>query len=217
MTGLLENPNLARDAGAAGLAAALEASREDTLATFTVVERSLEHLTIPQRETLNPSLWELGHVGWFQEFWITRNVQRCAGAAADPAAPRLIGVRAQADALYDSSQVPHATRWSLPLPDAAATRGDLASQIEGKLERLRDAGGDDASLYFFRLALLHEDMHHEAALYMAQSLGVAINDARWQAASLDGTGRQLEFGAGPWSLVAGRWAAADQALSSTTN
>jgi ergothioneine biosynthesis protein EgtB len=29
-------------------------------------------------------------------------------------------------------------------------------------------------LYFFRLCLFHEDMHHEAALYMAQHLGVPV-------------------------------------------
>src|SRR5262249_37491859 len=33
--------------------------------------------------------------------------------------------------------------------------------------------GDDA-LYFFRLALFHEDMHHEAAVYMAQHLGIPL-------------------------------------------
>ena len=200
MTGLPGNPSQVRDADAAVLAAALEACREDTLSTFGVIERSPAHLTVPQRETLNPPLWELGHVGWFQEFWIARNAQCRMGTAADPAAPRSIGVRPQADVLYDSSHVPHATRWSLPLPDADATRRDLASQLEGTLERLRNAGDDDASLYFFRLALLHEDMHHEAALYMAQSLGVAIDDARWQEESLDDPCRQLAFDAGPWAL-----------------
>jgi gamma-glutamyl hercynylcysteine S-oxide synthase len=196
----LEIANPARNADAAELAAALRASRDDTLATFAVCERALQQLTVPQRAALNPPLWELGHVGWFQEFWIARNPLRFAGAAADPDAPRAAGVRPQSDALYDSSNVPHATRWSLPLPDAAATRDDLARQLEGTLAALRDAGDDDASLYVFRLALLHEDMHHEAALYMAQSLGVAIHDPRWQAAALQGDDRQLSFDAGRWPL-----------------
>ncbi len=200
MTVLPETANAARHAGAAALAAALQASRGDTLATFAVCERLLERLTVPQRETLNPPLWELGHVGWFQEFWIARNPLRFAGSAADPRAPRSAGVRARSDALYDSSNVPHATRWSLALPDAAATRRDLASQLEGTLAWLREAGDDDASLYFFRLALFHEDMHHEAALYMAQSLGLAIDDPRWQAPALHGSGRQLSFDAGRWPL-----------------
>lgn len=190
----------ARQAGAAWLAAALRASRADTLTTFACIERSLEQLSVPQRETLNPPLWELGHIGWFQEFWIGRNPQRFAGAAAGPDAPRLPGVRPRSDALYDSSKVAHDTRWALALPDAHATRGDLAEQLHGTLAWLRDAERGDDALYFFRLALFHEDMHHEAALYMAQSLGVAIADPRWQAPALPHDGRQLFFEAGPWVL-----------------
>jgi len=189
-----------RRADAAALAAALRASRQDTLSTFSNCEHALEGLAVPQRESLNPPLWELGHIGWFQEFWIARNPQRDAGVDADPAAPRPDGVRARSDALYDSSRVLHSTRWSLPLPVAQATRSDLASQLDTTLSLLHDADGDDASLYFFRLALLHEDMHHEAALYMAQSLGLAIDDPRWQPTPLGSTRSGLTFDAAPWSL-----------------
>jgi len=192
-----------RRADAAALAQALQASRQDTLATFAVCEHGLAALAVPQRESLNPPLWELGHIGWFQEFWIARNPQRAAGVDADPTAARRDGVRARADALYDSSRVPHASRWSLPLPGADATRADLAGQLDTTLRLLRDADGDDASLYFFRLALLHEDMHHEAALYMAQNLGLAIHDPRWQPARLSDARGELAFDAGSWSLGGG--------------
>ncbi len=211
----------ARQAGAGELAAALQASRADTLATFAVLEAALPGLKVPQQPTLNPPLWELGHIGWFQEYWIARNPLRAAGAAGDPHVARSAGCRANADALYDSSAVPHATRWSLPLPDGAATRNDLARQLAATLACLRQAAeptaatlsaasaasaasagvaarSDDA-LYFFRLALFHEDMHHEAALYMAQSLGVAIADPRWQAAPLPAAGADLHFEAGSWT------------------
>jgi len=200
MTVLLEDATMAREADARWLAAALRSSRDDTLATLARVERSLQRLTVPQRETLNPPLWELGHIGWFQEFWIARNPLRFAGPAAEPDVRRQPGVRSNADALYDSSNVPHDTRWSLPLPDVAATRSDLAEQLERALAWLRDADASNAALYFFRLALFHEDMHHEAALYMAQSLGVAIADARWQATALGQACRQLAFEAGTWTL-----------------
>ena len=174
-----------RRAGREALAAALQASRADTLATFAVFERALPGLAVPQRAELNPPLWELGHVGWFQERWLARNPQRALGVAADPDAPRQPGLRAAADALYDSSAVAHDRRWSLPLPDAAATRADLAAQLAGSLALLAGAADDgDDALYFFRLALVHEDMHHEAALYMAQGLGVPIDDARWQPQAL---------------------------------
>lgn len=200
MTVPLEDATTARQADARWLAAALRSSRDDTLATFAVIERELEQLTVPQRETLNPPLWELGHIGWFQEFWIARNPLRFEGHTADPYVARQPGVRPNADELYDSSTVPHDTRWSLPLPNAAATRVDLDQQLGGTLAWLRDADGSDAALYFFRLALFHEDMHHEAALYMAQSLGVPVADARWQAHALTDARRQLLFEAGSWTL-----------------
>jgi ergothioneine biosynthesis protein EgtB len=171
----------ARQAGAADLASALTASRADTLATFADYEQALgPALAVPCIPTLNLPLWELGHIGWFQEFWIARNPQRGLGVRADPDAPRPPSIRANGDALYDSSRVAHATRWQLPLPDAEATRADLARQLDTTLDLLPRSDGDDASLYFFRLALFHEDMHHEAALYMARALDIDRPDPRWQ-------------------------------------
>ena len=203
MTVLNDAATAARNGDARALAAALQASRADTLATFEVITCALPQ-GVPQQATLNPPLWELGHIGWFQEYWIARNPVRAAGAAADPDAPRASGMRHNADALYDSSHVPHATRWTLPLPDAAATRSDLARQLAGTLACLQEAAPaatpDDDALYFFRLALFHEDMHHEAALYMAQSLGVAITDPRWQTTALPAPGADLVFEAGAWAL-----------------
>ena len=193
-----------RGGQSAALAAALQASRADTLATFERYEAALADpaLGVPLRAELNPPRWELGHIGWFQERWLVRNPERHRGAAADPEAPRSPGVRAEADALYDSSAVAHDTRWSLPLPDAEATRRDLERQLATTLGLLHalPAAADDDALYFFRLALFHEDMHHEAALYMAQSLGIAIDDRRWQPPRLPAPGPALSFAPGPWRL-----------------
>lgn len=200
MTVTHDEADAARHSAASWLAAALASSRADTLATSATFERALDAMTVPQRETLNPPLWELGHIGWFQEFWIGRNPLRFGGAAANPQVARPDGVRPGADALYDSSNVPHATRWSLLLPGAATTREDLAAQLADTLAWLGATDGSNDALYFFRLALLHEDMHHEAALYMAQSLGLAIDDPRWQSAALDDACRQLSFDAGRWTL-----------------
>jgi EgtB-related family protein len=167
-----------RHADAAALAQALQDARADTLRSFAAYERALPGLQLPYRPDINPPLWELGHIGWFQEWWLMRNPERCLGLAADPDAARPEGVRAGADALYNSSLVAHATRWQLPLPSPAATREDLARQLDQSLALLEGAQGDTA-LYFHRLALLHEDMHHEAAIYMAQTLGIDLEDERW--------------------------------------
>ncbi len=188
----------ARQGDSRTLGMAMQASRIDTLATFSRFERALEGLAVPRHESLNPPLWELGHVGWFQEYWIARNRQRHLGLHADPETPRGESVRPGCDCLYDSSAVPHAARWSLALPDLAATRGDLQRQLATTLELLGDASADDAGLYFFRLAMLHEDMHHEAALYRAQNLGIAIDDVRWQPAALPDERTPLAFEAGSW-------------------
>jgi len=42
------------------LARALQASRKDTLARFAACEHALIDLQVPQRETLNPPLWNWG-------------------------------------------------------------------------------------------------------------------------------------------------------------
>ena len=167
----------ARTAPALALAAALRDSRERTLATFAVYEQALREtrLQVPYSPQLNPPLWELGHVGWFQEWWLARNRERARGAAADPDVPRPPPHRAGADAWFDSSRVAHTTRWQLPLPSADAIRDDLAFGLQQSLQLLRDVADDgDDALYFFRLCLFHEDMHHEAAVYMAQHLGVPL-------------------------------------------
>jgi ergothioneine biosynthesis protein EgtB len=185
----------ARQGDPAALAAALVASRDDTLATFAACEQALgPALAVPCIPTLNPPRWELGHIGWFQEFWIARNPQRHLGVRADPDAPRPPSIRADGDALYNSSRVAHGTRWQLPLPDADATRADLARQLEATLDLLSRTAGDDASLYFFRLALFHEDMHHEAALYMARALDIDRPDPRWQPRRCPSPGGDLVVG-----------------------
>jgi ergothioneine biosynthesis protein EgtB len=134
---------------------------------------------VPYAAELNPPLWELGHIGWFQEWWTGRNPQRALGAAADPAVARGPSLLAQADAWYDSSRVAHRTRWELPLPDAQATAAYLQRTLERTLALLDalPADPDEAALYFFRLTVLHELMHAEAAAYMGQSLGIPLRES----------------------------------------
>ncbi len=194
-----------RQAGTAALRQALQDSRRDTLATFSAYEAALDPrgLSVPYDPTLNPPLWELGHIGWFQDYWIGRNSQRDAGVRADPHASRSAPVRADADALYNSSRVAHATRWQLPLPDARQTRVDLASVLDRSLALLQGRDDDDHALYFHRLSLLHEDMHHEAALYMAQALGIRIDDTRWQPRPLPRPAEGIALPAGSWQLGCG--------------
>jgi iron(II)-dependent oxidoreductase len=166
----------ARAADRQALAGHLASARARTLALFAATRQALgEHLSVPCTPELNPPIWELGHVGWFADWWITRNPQRHLGTRADPFAARAPARQAvrglDADALYDSSHVAHDARWQRPLPDADATVEDLQASLQETLGLLADAADTDEALYFFRLALFHEDMHAEAAEYMAQTLG----------------------------------------------
>ena len=170
------NESTSRHLNRANLAAALQDIRQRTIALHTAYEAALgPTLRVPCTPEFNPPLWELGHISWFADWWLARNPERSLGTAANPQAPRLPARQAvrglNADALYDSSQVPHTSRWQLDLPDTAHTLDDLARSLQDTLALLSDAADTDAGLYFFRLALFHEAMHGEAAIYMAQTLG----------------------------------------------
>src|SRR5437762_9412441 len=86
-----------------------------------------ERLLGPQLAIVNPPLWEIGHVGWFQEHWCLR------WRDGKELAPSILS---NADALYNSSTVAHDTRWDLPLPSLAATRSYLRAVLEKILDRL---------------------------------------------------------------------------------
>jgi len=201
----LDDPWLIRRPDRDRLVAALAASRAATLRTFAAVERALAPgtLQIPYSPDLNPPLWELGHVGWFQEYWIARNPQRHLGVAADPDVARTPSSLPQSDRLYDSSRVEHTSRWRLPLPDPGATRAYLAHGLEQTLQHLAGPdGADPGVLYFAWLTLMHEDMHHEAALYMANALGLPVEHAPAPAPAAGGADgpAELSFDAARFEL-----------------
>ncbi len=178
---LIDSP-LMRSAGRDVLSLALMDARNHTLHLFSQYQRALEgvNFSVPLMAEINPPLWELGHIGWFQEWWIGRNIQRATGARLpSPTSPhaRLASIEPNADAWWDSSHVPHDTRWALPLPGADNIRAYLLDTLETTLELLEKAGDDDDALYFYRLCLFHEDMHAEAFAYTAQTLGLPLEPA----------------------------------------
>ena len=123
-----------------------------------------DRLLGPKLAIVNPPLWEIGHLGWFQERWCLRH--QPDGRLKD-------SILAEADRLYDSSAVAHCTRWDLPLPSLRETRRYLANVLELVQERLHREPESDSLRYFARLATFHEDMHGEAFHYTCQTLGYA--------------------------------------------
>src|SRR5512135_1987463 len=120
----------------------------------------------PRAEHLNPPLWEYGHIVWFQERWCLR--ERPDGTCGS-------SLLAGADALYDSSAVPHDTRWGLPLLQPAAVDDYAAAVAAAVAARLRN-GFDHDIAYFAELCLYHELMHIEAWWMAFQDLGYAPPD-----------------------------------------
>lgn len=145
----------------------------DTLIDLFVQVRSRLHALVeclpaggwlgPRAGHLNPPLWEYGHLVWFQERWCVR--ERADGTRA----PSLL---AGADALYDSSTVPHDTRWDLPLLAPAAVDDYARRVADAVTARLRNAFDGDIA-YFAELCLYHELMHIEAWWMAFQDLGYA--------------------------------------------
>lgn len=180
-----------RKAGPEALAQALHSTRARTLGLVQAWQSAMPDLSVPPVPGMNPPLWEWGHMAWFQEWWTVRNRQRhlgthSASSGADFDASLLPG----ADALYNSSEVAHSSRWTLPLPDLAGTQAYLAQVLQRSLDHLQAAllaghAVSDEALYFWRLALQHEDMHNEASVYMAQDLGLALPPALcWRESAL---------------------------------
>ena len=144
------------------LASALHDARRRTLAFYAHLD--LSQLRVPYLAIINPPLWELAHVGWFQEFWCLRY------RPDDPTGSHVPPLLENADAMFDSRVVAHDTRWSLPIPAPETIYGYLERTLERTLEVLDEAG--DERRYFAELVLRHEDMHGEAMLMTLQTLGL---------------------------------------------
>lgn len=191
----------ARTAGPAVLVQALQRTRARTQGLMQAWQNAMPDLSVPPLPGMNPPLWEWGHIAWFQEWWTVRNRQRHWGTRSASAGQAFdASFLPDADALYNSSEVAHDSRWALPLPDLAGTQAYLAQVLQRSLGHLQalealHAGGQpptDESLYFWRLVLQHEDMHNEASVYMAQALGLALPPALCWREPASGDARGLE-------------------------
>lgn len=182
IAGQIDSP-LIRSGGKELLSLAIMDARNHTLHLFVQYQNALEadNYVVPQGMTVNPPLWELGHIGWFQEWWIARNMQRALGPFCEPEHTRLASIEPNADRWWDSTHVLHSARWQLDLPNANQIRGYLLETLETALDLLEKAEDSDDALYFYRLCLFHEDMHAEALVCMAQTLGLKLDASMLQA------------------------------------
>ncbi len=132
-------------------------ARARELALFT--DLAEDQLIGPQGHFLEPPIWELGHVGWFQEYWILRNFD---GARS---------MLERGDAIYDSFNVSYKLRWGHEFPTRAETLDYVETVLDRSVERLAGRRPDQEEKYLYWLVTQHEYMHSENLCMVRQTLG----------------------------------------------
>ena len=120
-----------------------------------------QQLIGPKLSTVNPLQWEIGHVAYFYEYFILRQLY---------GHDSLLGNK-QADALYDSISVPHDVRWELPLLSMGETKQYMQDVLDRLCERLPSTTASEQDSFIYQFGVFHEDMHTEAFLWGRQTLG----------------------------------------------
>lgn len=173
-TATTDGPDMRR-AGRDRLSLALMDARNFTLQLLAQFEQALgPTLPMAPGPLALPPLWVAGHVGWLSEYWIARNPQRGMGERCPADAVRMASIEPNADRWFDPVGQPPSARWTLDLPAASALRDYLLATLETTLELLDKTPDEDDSLFFFRMALFHEDLRGEQLAALAQTAGVRL-------------------------------------------
>lgn len=136
-----------------GLADLLDEARARTLGL--VAPLSVEELFVQQDRLMSPIIWDIGHIGNFEELWAVRKFGR--------------SLRPEYDDLYDAMKNPRATRDKLPLPryeGVIAYLREVRAQLLAGLDEA-DLDGPDPLLrggYVYNMLLQHEYQHNETIL-----------------------------------------------------
>jgi iron(II)-dependent oxidoreductase len=138
------------------LAEMMQSARQRTLELIDGLTQ--DQLIGPRLPTVNPLLWEVGHVAWFHEYFILR---REYGAA-----PLL----ARGDQLYDSIAIAHERRWDLPIYSLGDIKDYMARVLDALLARLPNGLCSERDSFLYQFTAFHEDMHNEAFLWARQTL-----------------------------------------------
>ncbi|MCA8976660.1 MAG: SUMF1/EgtB/PvdO family nonheme iron enzyme [Planctomycetes bacterium] len=150
------------------LLGALRAARARTLeATVSLTD---EQWLVPYHPGIQPTAWDLAHIAWFHELWNLRGPHRILhdGTIAADGAARFF----PEDHYYDSARITHPSRWEIPLYPRNRLLERMQDQLEACCEHVAGLDADDDSLYYMRLGLYHELMHHEALLWTRDLLAL---------------------------------------------
>jgi len=162
----------------------LKDTRQRTLELLDGLDQ--QQIIGPKLNTVNPLLWEVGHVAYFYELWTLRHLDGKDSFLAN------------ADELYDSIGIAHEDRWDLPLLPLAETKAYMRQVLDGVIhrleKRLKNNTITEQDIYLTRYATFHEDMHTEAFTYTRRTLDYpapifssnVIEHPDYNAGSLDG-------------------------------
>ena len=143
------------------LAAGLDAARKRSLDLLAPLSRDV--LVSQHSPLMSPLVWDLAHIGNYEDLWLVRQL----GGAA---------VLAEIDQLYDAFLQPRAQRPRLPLLSPAETR-EYIERVRGRsldLLARADLGSADplvADGYVHRMVIQHEHQHNETMLATLQLSG----------------------------------------------
>ena len=144
------------------LTATLQDARARTLELISGLDQA--QLMGPKIQTVNPLRWEIGHIAYFYEFFILRQLY---------GHDSVLGLKA--DELYDSIAVTHDTRWDLPLLSMSETLVYMQNVLDKLCEHLinNNEGGlaSEQDSFIYQFGAFHEDMHTEAFIWGRQTLG----------------------------------------------
>ena len=138
-----------------------------------------EQLIGPKLPIVNPLRWEIGHVAWFHEKFILRDLY---------GRPPLL---ANGDALYDSIAIHHDQRWDLPLLSMQETLDYTETVLHDCLSLLPHGAAQPEQTWLYQFSTYHEDMHTEAYTWSRQTL--SYPQPVFAAAH-----RPADMDAGPW-------------------
>ena len=136
----------------------------------------------PMLPIVNPVLWEIGHVGWFHEYWTLRHAH---GRSADS--------RPRGPALEFEHGRPRDAMGSRLARSRRRVRIHDGMFSHRQIDRLGD-GVEAPRGYFYELSIRHEDMHVEALTYTRQTLGYARAEGLGRPAAMaPGRGRAMSL------------------------
>ena len=178
------------------IARSLDAGRRETVRLLAPLDD--DELARQSDPIMSPLVWDLGHIGNYEELWLLRRLGDTSFAD-----PRL-------DRIYDAFENPRWTRSELPLlsrSDATEYLADVRAAALRTLETAPLAGGDPllADGFVYSLVLQHEAQHQETVLQAldlrreATPYALAVDRRPRQGRTVDDTDRVL-VPAGPWVL-----------------